>query len=275
MTMNISSPESRFERRKTTKEADIAYAAKRKKFLQLNPWCEVALLRGQQVPSTHVHHTKGRIRHYLDESTWLAVTKEGDDWIHANTEEAYQLGFLKDEYFDMNGEEAKKLREQLGAEQIRERLAAISDLENTIRLKRLEIEPLVLDAIKRWCMLKRLRGSRDGIHQAVTVHFHWLIGHSIIRFWQVNSELGRWDDFPLALVYTDELDKELAVEQALERERLKQNAIDRVRRMNGQADADRDAAAKLERYERARRYESADAALYGEEKLNVDSCQHV
>ena len=45
-----------------------------------------------------VHHTycgKDRAKYYLDVSTWLAVSRDGHNWIHDNPKEARELGFLK------------------------------------------------------------------------------------------------------------------------------------------------------------------------------------
>lgn len=72
------------------------YNRKRKAFLLANPWCEVALLtRGERVKSTHVHHRRGRAQYFLDESTFVATSREGDEWIHKHQEQARQLGLLE------------------------------------------------------------------------------------------------------------------------------------------------------------------------------------
>ena len=45
-----------------------------------------------------VHHTycgKDRAKYYLDVSTWLAVSRDGHNWIHSNPKEARELGYLK------------------------------------------------------------------------------------------------------------------------------------------------------------------------------------
>ncbi len=49
-------------------------------------------------PTTEVHHTycgKDRAKYYLDISTWLAVSRDGHNWIHDNPKEAREKGFLK------------------------------------------------------------------------------------------------------------------------------------------------------------------------------------
>lgn len=48
--------------------------------------------------ATEIHHTycgKDRAKYYLDVSTWLAVSRDGHNWIHDNPKEARELGFLK------------------------------------------------------------------------------------------------------------------------------------------------------------------------------------
>jgi len=49
-------------------------------------------------PSTEIHHTycgKDRAKYYLDTSTWIAVSRDGHNWIHDNPKEARDKGFLK------------------------------------------------------------------------------------------------------------------------------------------------------------------------------------
>lgn len=72
------------------------YSELRALFLETHPWCEVAWkLRGELVKSTHVHHRKYRQEFLLDVTTFVATTLEGDRWIHANPEQARQLGLLE------------------------------------------------------------------------------------------------------------------------------------------------------------------------------------
>lgn len=57
---------------------------------------QICPITGQQ--AIEVHHTycgKDRAKHYLDVSTWLAVSRDGHNWIHNNPKEARELGFLK------------------------------------------------------------------------------------------------------------------------------------------------------------------------------------
>jgi hypothetical protein len=49
-------------------------------------------------PATEVHHTycgKDRAKYYLDTTTWIAVSRDGHNWIHDNPKEAREKGFLK------------------------------------------------------------------------------------------------------------------------------------------------------------------------------------
>lgn len=48
--------------------------------------------------ATEVHHTysgKDRATHFLDVKTWLAVSRDGHNWIHNFPKEARELGYLK------------------------------------------------------------------------------------------------------------------------------------------------------------------------------------
>ena len=48
-------------------------------------------------PTTDVHHKfsgKDRAKYFLDVSTWLAVSREGHNWIHNNPKKSRELGFL-------------------------------------------------------------------------------------------------------------------------------------------------------------------------------------
>lgn len=48
-------------------------------------------------PATEVHHKwcgKDRPKYYLDTTTWMAVSRDGHNWIHDNPIEARELGYL-------------------------------------------------------------------------------------------------------------------------------------------------------------------------------------
>ena len=45
--------------------------------------------------ATEIHHMDGReYERLIDESMWLAVTRDGHKWIHANPKEAREKGYL-------------------------------------------------------------------------------------------------------------------------------------------------------------------------------------
>lgn len=79
-----------------TRQQKAEYQKRRKAFLVKNPWCVVSkTLQNKLVLATHVHHKLGRKNHYLDEETFLAVSKGGDRWIHKNKEAAQKFGWLE------------------------------------------------------------------------------------------------------------------------------------------------------------------------------------
>jgi hypothetical protein len=97
--------------KKRRKDSAI-YSKKRKAFLEAHPFCavwveaaatrirvlrEAGLGIGDIRPlrSCDIHHKAGRSgANYLDESTWMAVSREGHDWIHAHPSEARAKGWL-------------------------------------------------------------------------------------------------------------------------------------------------------------------------------------
>lgn len=49
-------------------------------------------------PATEIHHTycgKDRAKYFLDTKTWIAVSRDGHNWIHDNPKEARELEYLK------------------------------------------------------------------------------------------------------------------------------------------------------------------------------------
>lgn len=80
---------------------DRAYSILRKKFLEQpeNKYCPVAkLVFGKVLETTDVHHTysgKDRSKHYLQVDTWIAVSREGHNYIHDNPAWARANNFLK------------------------------------------------------------------------------------------------------------------------------------------------------------------------------------
>lgn len=70
------------------------YLKLREQFLKDNPICEVY----PYFYSKDVHHKfsgKDRAAHFLDVSTWMAVSREAHNWIHSHPKEARERGWLK------------------------------------------------------------------------------------------------------------------------------------------------------------------------------------
>lgn len=62
-----------------------------KAFLKSHPRCVIF----PHLKSTVIHHRRGRIgKNLLDQSTWMAVSREGHDTIHSNTGWAYMKGYM-------------------------------------------------------------------------------------------------------------------------------------------------------------------------------------
>lgn len=76
-------------------EDAVKYRDLRTQFLQENMFCWVSLLVFKKLErSSVVHHRKGRGKFLNDASTFLATTREGDNWIHQNEKAARELGFI-------------------------------------------------------------------------------------------------------------------------------------------------------------------------------------
>lgn len=74
---------------------NLKYSVLRTEFLgkKENHICPITIQ-----PAIEIHHTycgKDRAKYFLDTSTWLAVSRDGHNWIHANPKEARELGYLK------------------------------------------------------------------------------------------------------------------------------------------------------------------------------------
>lgn len=70
------------------------YSMLRKEFLSKS---ENRICKITKKPTTEVHHKwsgKDRSKYYLDTTTWLAVSREGHIWIHENSKEAREKGYL-------------------------------------------------------------------------------------------------------------------------------------------------------------------------------------
>lgn len=74
------------------------YRILRKCFLKMpkNRWCPVMLkIHGQYVPATEIHHKKGREGDMLlDVEFWMAVSRQGHNFVHANQTRARSYGWL-------------------------------------------------------------------------------------------------------------------------------------------------------------------------------------
>lgn len=73
------------------KKESVEYIARRNKFLEELPLCEVC----QQAKSSDVHHTAMRGKNYLRVDTWLAACRPCHDKIHREPNWARQQGYLK------------------------------------------------------------------------------------------------------------------------------------------------------------------------------------
>jgi hypothetical protein len=91
----------RMRQRSTAKALrDDHYKRLRAEFLALeeNEWCPVAdsglLHERVRQRATEVHHKRGRVgKFYLDVSTWLAVSREGHQWIERHRAAARDRGW--------------------------------------------------------------------------------------------------------------------------------------------------------------------------------------
>ena len=68
-----------------------AYSVMRKLFLEQNPKCEVY----PNLDATEIHHKMKRNgERLLDSTLWMAVSREGHLYIHANPKESYEKEWL-------------------------------------------------------------------------------------------------------------------------------------------------------------------------------------
>lgn len=74
---------------------NLKYSVLRTEFLgkKENQICPIT--KQQTIEVHHTYCGKDRAKYYLDVSTWLAVSRDGHNWIHDNPKEARELGFLK------------------------------------------------------------------------------------------------------------------------------------------------------------------------------------
>lgn len=71
-----------------------AYSVLATQFKKDNPYCQVKQ-QCQGAPISDVHHKKGRGKHLLDSSTWLATCRKCHTWLHDNDAEAREKGFIQ------------------------------------------------------------------------------------------------------------------------------------------------------------------------------------
>lgn len=80
------------------KKQEQAYLVANRIFLmeERNKFCPVmALLHNRTVKTTEVHHKAGRENEMLlDMEYWLAVSREGHEFIHSNHEISYEQGWI-------------------------------------------------------------------------------------------------------------------------------------------------------------------------------------
>ena len=71
---------------------NLQYSADRIVFLN-KPENRKCPITGQPTPDVHHKFSgKDRSKYFLDQSTWLAVSREGHIWIHEHSKEARELG---------------------------------------------------------------------------------------------------------------------------------------------------------------------------------------
>lgn len=73
--------------------SELAEYRKLKKEFMSRPENKICLVSG--LPATEIHHMNGRENERLNDTTyWLAVNRVGHNWIHSNTIEAREKGWL-------------------------------------------------------------------------------------------------------------------------------------------------------------------------------------
>jgi len=74
---------------------DLHYKVLRTEFLakKENQICPIS--KQQTVEVHHTYSGKDRAKYYLDTTTWIAVSRDGHNWIHSFPKEARLLGYLK------------------------------------------------------------------------------------------------------------------------------------------------------------------------------------
>ena len=96
---NIQKPTSSEIPRVSAKRAkkDAEYSKLRQRYLTENPLCMIKV-KGCTHFSTDVHHTfngANRDAFYLVQSTWMSVCRNCHQYVHLNSKEAREMGWLK------------------------------------------------------------------------------------------------------------------------------------------------------------------------------------
>ena len=76
---------------------DAEYSKLRQRYLTENPMCMIKV-SGCTHGATDVHHKYNGVNRdafYLVQSTWLAACRNCHDWVHMNSKDARELGYLK------------------------------------------------------------------------------------------------------------------------------------------------------------------------------------
>ena len=80
---------------KKRQEEDLQYKVLRQEFLSRkeNQICPIS--KQQTVEVHHTYSGKDRAKYYLDTTTWIAVSRDGHNWIHDHSQDAREQGYLK------------------------------------------------------------------------------------------------------------------------------------------------------------------------------------
>lgn len=80
---------------KKRQEEDLQYKVLRQEFLSRkeNQICPIS--KQQTVEVHHTYSGKDRAKYYLDTTTWMAVSRDGHNWIHDHPKDAREQGYLK------------------------------------------------------------------------------------------------------------------------------------------------------------------------------------
>lgn len=121
ISLKTQKPKKIKQRSDKKKIDDLVYKAKRLKFLKENPRCMVY----PELKSTDVHHKRGRVgSNYLDEKTWLAVSRKAHIEIEENPEWAILKGYSE---LRLKNYEAEGVENDNQLEEVRDRKTSERD----------------------------------------------------------------------------------------------------------------------------------------------------